>query len=351
MPEKLLVRSTNWIGDAAMSVAALREIRRQQPHLHIVVAGPAWVSGVFHGQDFVDSLIELPQSGNRCYRVWEEARLLRGFEQVLIFTNSFATAFASFLAGAVSRLGYSTDGRGILLTGKAVDRSKSMGSHQVYYYLDLISQTGFSDIDYLDGTFLPDTSLHVSRSGSTEANRLLAELKIDRQRPLVLLNPGAQYGPAKRWFPDRYAHLADSLIDSRRVEVGIIGSKNDIDVAKEIGAQMRHSPHIMAGLTSISGLLGLLSESQLLITNDSGPMHLAAALNVPQIALFGSTDEKATGPLSQNAWVINEHVECSPCLLRECPIDSRCFDRIQVDHVLGKALKLIDPEPLQGSFQ
>ena len=351
MPKKLLVRSTNWIGDAAMSVAALREIRRQHPHLHIVVAGPAWVLGVFYGQNFIDSLIELPQSGNRFYRVWKEACLLRGFEQVLIFTNSFATAFASFLAGTVKRLGYSTDGRGILLTGKAVDRSKSMGFHQAYYYLDLISQTGFSNIDYLDGTFPPDTSLHVSRSGSEEASKLLAELKIDRQRPLVLLNPGAQYGPAKRWFPDRYARLADSLIDRERVEIGIIGSKNDVDVAKEIEAQMRHSPHIMAGLTSISGLLGLFSESRLLITNDSGPMHLAAALDVPQIALFGSTDEKATGPLSQNAWVINKHVECSPCLLRECPIDSRCFDRIRVDHVLEEALRLINSDNFQKSSQ
>ena len=345
--KQLLVRSTNWIGDAVMSVAALREIRRQQPHLQMTLAGPAWVTGVFRDQDFVDALIELPpQAGNRWTRVWGEVGMLRGFDQILILTNSFATALAPLLAGVSGRLGYGTDLRGPFLTRKARPRSKTMGYHQAYYYLDLIHQTGLSDIDYLkESDFLPDISLTASRSGREEAGQLLEALGVDLRRPLILLNPGAYYGSAKRWFTDRYAGLADSLIERRGVEVGIVGSEGEIRIAREIEGQMTQTPHILTGRTSLPGLMGLLSASRLLITNDSGPMHLAAALDIPQVALFGSTDEQATGPLSGNAEVIHEHVECSPCLLRECPIDLRCFDRITVDRVLEEALEKLGSSP------
>ena len=157
----------------------------------------------------------------------------------------------------------------------------------------------------------------------------------------VLINPGAYFGPAKRWFTSRYAALADRLVEETGVEIAIVGAAGELELAEEISALMKHRPLILTGKTDLAGLMGLLAGSRLFVTNDSGPMHLAAALGVRQIAIFGSTDEIATGPLSECARIVHKHVECSPCLLRECPIDLRCFDRITVDEVAELAVEML----------
>jgi heptosyltransferase-2 len=151
------------------------------------------------------------------------------------------------------------------------------------------------------------------------------------------MNPGANYGPAKRWFSKRYAALADRLIAEIKADIVLIGSREERTLAQEIQTLTQHSLTILTGKTDLASVMGLLSRCDLFITNDSGPMHLAAALDTPQIALFGSTDEVATGPFSSKARVLHKHVECSPCLLRECPIDLRCFSRIAVDEVYDAA--------------
>lgn len=342
MREAILIRGTNWIGDTVMSLAAIRELRRLYPDRRLVLAARPWVGGLFEQQGLVDSMVSIPKSAGP----WEEARLLRRtgehFTQGVILPNSFASALAGFLAGIPRRFGYRRDARHWLLSRSARPRIKDLRRHQVYYYLDLLFQTGLSPLDYLQASdFQPNVRLTATTTGRLKADTLLRSVGVKERRPRVALNPGAYYGPAKRWLPERYARVADALVESVQAEILLVGTAGERRLAGAIQDQMRHSPRLLTGKTDLPTLLGVLASCRLLITNDSGPMHLAAALDIPQLALFGSTDAVATGPLSPQARIIHKHVACSPCLLRECPLDLRCFDRITVDEVTGTALEML----------
>jgi heptosyltransferase-2 len=165
---------------------------------------------------------------------------------------------------------------------------------------------------------------------------------VDFSRTVVGVNPGAFYGSAKRWLSERYAEVLDRLIEEREASVVIFGSPNEVAIAEAIRSGMRRRPVILSGRTELSELIAMIACCDLFLTNDSGPMHLAAALRVPTLAIFGSTDEIATGPMSPTAVVLNKRVECSPCLLRECPIDHRCMKRITVEEVAQQAFRMID---------
>lgn len=340
--QRVLIRGTNWVGDSVMSVAALREVRRHFPGSHLTLLARSWVCGLFENQGLLDEIITLEEGRQGLAQLRALRSRAQAFDTALLFQNAFRAALLAFAAGIPERIGYRTDARGFLLTRRASPRIKPLGRHQVFYYLDLLYQTGLSSVNYLtDSSFRPDIRLRPTTRAHEEADSLLEQTGMDRLRPLVMVNPGAHFGPAKRWFTDRYALLGDRLIRERGAEVAIIGSAQELQIAEEIRSLMKEQPRVLAGRTSLAGLMGLLSRCRLLITNDSGPMHLAAALDVPQIALFGSTDERATGPLSHNSTVIHKHVECSPCLLRECPIDLRCFDRIKVEEVYGIAWEIL----------
>lgn len=339
---RILIRGANWIGDAVLSLAALRELRRLCPGSRLTLLVRTWVAGLFEGQGTVDEIITFEDHRSSLAQVRDLAPRLRGFDQTLLFPNSFQTALVAFLARIPERMGYRTEGRGLLLTRSAEPRIQKLGRHQVYHYLDLLYQTGLSSLDYLGAPdFTPDIRLRCTSRALGESNDLLQRHGVNLERPLVALNPGAYFGPAKRWLTDRYAALADRLIRHEKAEVLILGSPGELPIARSIESQMKEGPRILTGQTGLASLMGVISRCRLLITNDSGPMHLAAALEVPQIALFGSTDDRATGPFSKQALVIHKHVECSPCLLRECPIDLRCFRRIEVDEVYEAARRLL----------
>jgi len=342
MPHRVFIRSTNWIGDAVMSVAALREIRRLLPDSRLLLIARPWVAGLFENQGLVDEVHPVDPGESQLQQVRSMIGKVRSCDQAILFQNAFEAALVAFLARIPDRAGYSTDGRRYLLTRRAKPRVKSLNRHQVFYYLDLLHQTGLSPKNYLsDVHFRPDISLRPTEQGVESARRLLAEYSIQPGRSLVLLNPGAYFGSAKRWMIDRYASLGDRLVQNRSAQVVIIGSEGERGIAERISAKMRSTAAIMTGATDLPTLMGLFSLSQLFVTNDSGPMHLAAALDTPQIALFGSTDEIATGPYSRKARIIHKHVECSPCLLRECPLDLRCFKAIEVDEVYEVALSVL----------
>lgn len=335
---RILIRSANWIGDAVMSTAALRELRRLFPRSHLTVVARQWVAPLFEEQGLADAILPLPNSVGALRQALTLSGRLRGFDAAVLFQNAFSAALTVFLARIPERVGYRTDGRSFLLTRRARPRVKRLGRHQVYHYLDLLHQTGLSPLDYLNApSFQPDTRLQATERGRNRARKLLKGLDVDPDRQRIIVNPGAYYGPAKRWFIDRYAKLCDLLIAEHPCEILLIGSARERRIADEIAALTRKSPHILSGRTDLSCLMALIAGADLMITNDSGPMHLAAALGTRQIALFGSTDEIATGPLSDRAQVLHKHVPCSPCLLRECPIDLRCFDRISVEEVYRMA--------------
>jgi len=322
-----------------MSMAALREVRRLYPKAHLAVFARHWVAALFEDQGVVDEII--PFSNDRSTLRWRQE--LQSYDAAILFQNAFEAGLLAFLSRITKRIGYSTQGRGLLLNRKARPRIKDLGRHQVYYYLDLLYQTGVSQLDYLNSPdFQPDISLRATAQSLQSSDRVLKELDLDPNDHLIGINPGAFFGPAKRWHSDRYGALADLLAREKGAKVLIFGSEGEKPIAKEIATHMKERPFILAGRTDLPALMGTISRCQLFITNDSGPMHLAAALGVRQIAIFGSTDEIATGPFSDNAVVIHKHVDCSPCLLRECPKDFRCFNRISVDEVFETAERVLD---------
>ncbi|UCF35334.1 MAG: lipopolysaccharide heptosyltransferase II [Acidobacteriota bacterium] len=337
--QRTLIRSTNWIGDAVMSLPALRELRRLYPEDELVILAKDWVADVFEEQGIADEILRF-DSRQRSLR---QVGRLKGFDRAVLLQNAFEAALLARLARIPERYGYAVQHRGFLLTHSGKPRIKDLGRHQVYYYLDLLFQTGLSSINYLETPDLvPDIRLSPTKAGLRETARLLEQNSAPPKRYRIGLNPGAYFGPAKRWMTDRYAALADRLIQELDAEVLIFGSAGELKIAEEIKGFMQETPRILTGKTTLPGLIGLISECNLFITNDSGPMHRAAALSTPMIAIFGSTDEIATGPFSDRAQVIHKHVECSPCLRRTCPIDLRCFTRISVEEVFAAARSTLE---------
>jgi heptosyltransferase II len=354
--QRLLIRGTNWVGDAVMSLPALRRIRRAFPEAHISLLVLPWVSGIYEEAGFIDELLLYDREGihqglKGKWRLLKELRSRR-FDAVILLQNAFEAAALAFLAGIPERAGYDRDGRGWMLTCPVTVNPGIKKFHQVFYYLDLVGGLlGESPLilspnlscpaPRIPPEFMPDMTLQVSAVRQEMARRLLEQKAVDLSRPLVGVNPGAFYGSAKRWPEERFAGLLDKLIQQTGWQVVLFGSPREKTMAEKIQGQMKSGVHILSGQTSLSVLIALMSCCHLFITNDSGPMHLAAALRIPTIAIFGSTDDIATGPLSPKAVVINKRVECSPCLLRECPIDLRCMTRISAEEVLELSMQML----------
>ncbi|NLT67545.1 MAG: lipopolysaccharide heptosyltransferase II [Acidobacteria bacterium] len=346
-PGKILVRGTNWVGDAVMCIPALREIRNIFPEAHIALLVRPWVKEVYGSADFVDEIIEYDKEGK--HRGWSGFfRLIpdlrkRRFDLALLLQNAFEAAFLAWCAGIPERIGYGRDGRSLLLTKACRIDPAVLNVHQSYYYLGILSSAGL-----IEQPLRLERTLSI-RIGVREADRksaraLLESAGIRKGERIVGINPGASYGPAKRWFPDRYASVADRLAERFNTRTVIFGSAGDLAAAKEVELNMKSRSLILAGRTTLGQLMGLMNECALLITNDSGPMHLAAALDVPQLAIFGSTSEVATGPLSSRARVIKHQVECNPCFLKECPTDFRCMKEISVQRVVEAAGDMLQCE-------
>jgi len=209
------------------------------------------------------------------------------------------------------------------------------------YYLDLVKVLAAVGV-VCDRA--PSIAIEATARERTDARRLLEGEGISNDIPFLVLNPGAAYGSAKRWPEDRFANVADTLARELNLAVALIGSSSEVPIAQQIRDRMKASAAILTGNTSLETLIGVLAESSLMITNDSGPMHIAAALGVPTVAVFGSTDDKVTGPCGPQTRIVKHPVECSPCLLRECPIDHRCMNGVSVEEVCMAARELMKNE-------
>jgi heptosyltransferase-2 len=211
--------------------------------------------------------------------------------------------------------------------------------HQVYYYLDLVKVIS-------PETERPSIEIQATQEERANARRLLVAEGIPAGAPFLVINPGAAYGSAKRWYEDRFAGVADTLVRELGLRAALIGSEKERIVAETIRERMKSGAAVLSGKTSLETLMGVLAESSLMITNDSGPMHIAAALGVPTVAVFGSTDDRVTGPQGARTRVVKHAVECSPCLLRECPIDHRCMNAVTVEDVCRAARELVGEKNL-----
>jgi len=324
-----------------MSLPALEALRAQYPSAKIALVAKPWVSELYDHHPAVDRQIVYDAAGEHGgpsgFRKLVGAIHEEKFDVAVLFQNALQAAWMAWRAGIPRRIGYARDGRSPLLTEAVQVPTPQAYGHQVYYYLQLLFRAGLID---KPGT-VREVRLAIEPSERAWAARHLESLGLRGPRFLVGLNPGASFGPAKRWLPEYFADLADRLIGALHADAVLFGSAEERPLAEEIARAMDHTPTIAAGDTTLREFMALLSRCRLIISNDSGPMHVAAALGLPVVAVFGSTDERATGPISPRARIVKRRVPCSPCGLRECPIDFRCMAGLTVEEVFRTCLELV----------
>lgn len=335
-PQKILIRSTNWIGDAIMTTPAMRTIRENYPDAEITLLALPWVSDVFAAGSRVDHIFHYEKNGRHkgLGGKWRLASELRAekFDAVILLQNAFEAALITTLARIPARGGYTTDGRGMLLT-HGVKKHPEIGSkHQVHYYQDMLAGLGLTPgSDQLELFLNPDAVLFV-QSELENKKSLLGNV------PVVGLNPGAAYGPAKRWPAEKYAKLAELVCARTGAIVVVFGTEADNAAAATIAAGVSDDRMVvdLTGKTDLATAMAYIDQCDVFVTNDSGLMHVAAALETQTVAIFGSTDHIATGPYSDNALVIRKPMQCSPCMKTHCREDHfQCMEQIQPDEVFS----------------
>jgi len=334
----ILIRGTNWIGDAVLTMPSLAALRATFPAAHITVLAKPWVAEVYALSPEIDEVMPYRRPGihegiRGLIRLAGELRVRR-FDAVILLQNAIEAAILSCLARIPIRAGYGTDGRALLLT-HAVKKAPGIGDvHQTRYYLEMVKALGCRETG---------KELHLATGPEHEllADKLLDRLGMAGKHPLVGIAPGAAYGPAKRWFPERFAAVADRLIRDEGASILLFGSTGDKPAAAAVARHAAGSLVDIAGQTGLKEAIAVMARCDLFISNDSGLMHLAAALGVPTVAIFGSTNPIATGPVGKRSVIVRRDIDCSPCLKTDCPTDFRCMDKITADDVLEAARGLL----------
>jgi heptosyltransferase II len=309
-PFRILIRGSNWLGDSVISVPAVRAIKCGRPDAHITVLAPARIAPVWRLVPEVDAVLSLGEKS-----LWSATRLLKrepAFDVGIVFPNSLRVALELWLAGVPRRVGYAGHRRRWLLNQivRPVER-KGPPPHQAEHYLDLARSLG---VDAEVG----EIALASPASATSPAQ-------------IIGLCPGAEYGPAKRWLAERFAGVAAAVGG----EWVLFGTAKDEEVGAQIVAALGNGCLNLIGKTNLEQLIEELRKCRLLLTNDTGTMHLATLLGVPVVAVFGSTEPSLTGPLGRGNRIVRRQVECSPCFLRECPLDFRCMKALSVEEVVA----------------
>mgnify|MGYP001373217998 CR=1 FL=1 len=338
-PKKILIRSTNWIGDAIMTTPAVRTIRENFPAAEITILAYPWVADIFAASPHVDRVMLYEKKGRHkgLVGMWRLGRELaaQGFDLAILLQNAFSAAVLALLAGIPVRAGYRRDGRGLLLSHGITIRKSTRARHQVYYYQEMLKDLGLMCGSQELFLALPDSANEWARDF----------FAVKLKKSVVGLNPGAAYGPAKRWPADRYAGLAKRLAEEQGATLLVFGTAADTEAAAEIGAAAPRQVHDLTGKTTLAQAMALLGLCDAFVTNDSGLMHVAAAQKTPLVAIFGSTDAVATGPFSSKVEVVNKKLSCSPCLKTHCPQnDFACMLEIGVDEVYAATCRLLERE-------
>ena len=344
--KNILVRAANWVGDAVMSIPALQALRASFPAAHIAILAKPWVAGLYGREPFCDELIayDTRPGARGLSSKWKIARGLseRRFDCAVLLQNAFEAASVAFVAGIPERVGYRRDGRGLLLTRAIrVPAPGEIPRHQRFYYLELLKRAELISGYPQDGEIRLSGAPAAAEQGRTRLQ------KAGISGPVIGVSPGAAYGGAKRWIPERFGEAAVQVARERKAAIAVFGSSEERDVCtlvQQIVEAAGQRCTNFAGNTALAEFIELAAACEVFLTNDSGPMHIASALGVPTVAIFGATDESATGPTGMHSRVIRQPVECSPCLLRECPIDHRCMKAVSAERVAEAAVSLIAVE-------
>jgi heptosyltransferase-2 len=340
---RILVRATNWVGDAVMSLPALHALRAAYPHAHIAILARPWVAGLYGREPFCDEVIPY-EAGKGWRELGTKARIAvslgdRRFDCAILLQNAFEAAAVAWMAHIPVRIGYNRDGRGRLLTNPIpVPKPGEIPVHQRFYYLELLKRGG------LIPSYPPDVEIRLTAGGSAARDGQALLTGAGLSAPFLGVSPGAAFGSAKRWLPERFAESAVKLARRRGSSVAIFGSKEETAIGELVAREIGHAGvpvRNLAGKTSLREFIEMVAACELFLTNDSGSMHIASALGVPTVVVFGPTDETATGPAGRKNAILREPVECSPCHRRECPIDHRCMTRVTADRAVEAGLELL----------
>lgn len=332
---KILIRGTNWIGDAVMTLPAVASVRAAYPGAHLAVLAKPPVTDIYRLFSAADEIIPYENKFDTPLGVFRLAGALRAkkFDAAILLQNAIEAAIIALAAGIRVRAGFNSDGRGLLLT-HAVRRTEAIfGVHQIDYYLEMVKALGTADID---------RAMHLETYISPAAARgVLQQYLPNNSGATIGIAPGATYGPAKRWLPERFAAAGDRLGKDLNAQVVLFGGKTDWDAAEQVRKQARTNMINLAGLVSLEETIHIISQCRLFLSNDSGLMHVAGALNIPTVAVFGSTNPVTTSPAGEKTILVRKPVPCSPCLKATCPTDFRCMTLITVDDVVAAANTLL----------
>ena len=332
---KILIRGTNWIGDAILTIPAVDSIRATYPQAHITVLAKPWVADIYKLFSDINEVIIYENRYDNAWGVFRLAQLLKKkkFDAAILLQNAIEAAIMTCAAGIPRRAGYNSDGRGILIT-HCVQRSKEITKlHQIDYYLEMVKALGCVSVN---------KEMHLETKISRhDAQSVLQKYITDQQKEVIGIAPGATYGPAKRWLPVRFAAVADKIADISDCRIILLGGKSDWDTAEEVRQLAQTNLLNLAGKTNLEEAVYLISQCRLFISNDSGLMHIAGALNIPTIAIFGSTNPATTSPAGDKSVVVRRDVSCSPCLKKTCPTDFRCMELISVEDVFAVAKNIL----------
>jgi heptosyltransferase-2 len=331
---RILVQGTSWVGDAVMSLPALRALRECCPEARITLLARGWVAGLYRREPCVDEV--LPAHG-LLRQTWELRR--RRFDAAIVLPNSFRTALVARLAGAERRIGYDRDGRRSLLTDPiAPPKPGETPPHERFYYLELLRRAGLLDALPPAEPILLD-GIERARGAGGELFR-----RMGFAGPVVGVAPGAQNSRAKQWLPERFVEAALRVAAPLGASIAVFGSAAERALCQTLAEAVRYAgPPVLnlAGETAIEQFIDLAAACRVFLTNDSGAMHVASALAVPTVAIFGPTDFVATAPPGPRSRIVRHPVTCSPCMLRDCPIDHRCMKGVSAEQVAVAALELI----------
>jgi heptosyltransferase-2 len=335
---KILIRATNWVGDAIIAFPALRAVRARFPDARVAILARPYVADIYRGQKICDELISYDPKGAHAglmgrERLAKELRM-KEFDVALLLQNAFDAAWIAWRAGIPERVGYARDGRSLLLTKKIpVPKRGVIPAHEQFYFLELLRRAGW--IDSLPGESF--VTLDVSAEHRRQAEETLSSAGARPNAVRIAIGAGASYGSAKCWPPERFADFVNRFRLHTDADVILFGTAAERKVSEAIAAGIKGSSTSLVGKTAIAALPALLSRCQLFVGNDSGAMHVAAAVGLPVVAIFGPTDPHGTGPITPRCTVVQEKPYCSPCFLRRCPIDHRCMRSVRPEAVEAAA--------------
>jgi heptosyltransferase II len=319
-----------------MSLPALRALRERFPKAKISILAKPWVGDLYGRESFCDELI--PYTASDLGGKWAAGRALapRKFDCAILLQNAFEAAAVAFAARIPERIGYARDGRSLLLTQAiAVPKRGDIPEHERFYYLELLRRAGI-----IDG--LPECeAIRLEGAAAAREAGVARFAVLGWDGAVIGVSPGAAYGSAKRWLPERFAQAANQVAWELNASVAIFGSKAERELCASVADAITVPVKNFAGETSLGEFIELAAACRVYLTNDSGAMHIASALGLPTVAVFGATNHITTGPTGSLARVVRETVECSPCLKRECPIDHRCMTRVDAERVAQVALELV----------